>query len=66
MKLSKSGYNLCAKMVEELSTCGYVYSSIIEGCYDYCLYRYGMPVPEESKEQICIQVLGILQCNDEH
>ena len=64
MELSKSGYAVVTRMLAESTSLKYGYKSIIEGCFDYCIRRYGMEVPPEPKDVIVSQVMEILKSNE--
>ncbi len=61
MELSKSGCALVSKMLEESMYLKYGYRETIEGCFDYCIQRYGMEIPPEPKEVIVTRVIQILE-----
>lgn len=60
LNLSTEADILQAKMLEELSSLGYGYRKTVEGCFDYCIKRYGMKTPIEDKSLIVNNVLSIL------
>ncbi len=59
--LSPEANQLATRMLEELSTLGYGYRSMIAGCFDYCIARYGMATPTEDKNIVVDHVLNILK-----
>lgn len=64
MELSKAGYALVKQMLLESSSLKYGYRKIVEGCYDYCIHRYGMELPQEPKAIIVSKVIEILNSNN--
>lgn len=58
--MSEEARRIIFFMCKELSTCKYVYESIVEGCYDTASNNHKMIVPIETKEWIVKKVISVL------